>query len=87
MLKSELFTQDIGVTWENYTMNENAKLVHKIEEMIGINETLLEISKLYLKNEAQNKPELEFELEKLRLLLIKQKEVMNIIKTSNPIRI
>ena len=68
-------------------MNENAKLVHKIEEMIGINETLLEISKLYLKNEAQNKPELEFELEKLRLLLIKQKEVMNIIKTSNPISI
>ena len=68
-------------------MNENAKLVHKIEEMIGINETLLEISKLYLKNEAQNKTELEFELEKLSLLLIKQKEVMNIIKTSNPIRI
>ena len=68
-------------------MNENAKLVHKIEEMIGINETLLEISKLYLKNEAQNKAELEFELEKLRLLLIKQKEVMNIIKTSNPISI
>lgn len=68
-------------------MNENVKLVHKIEEMIGINETLLEISKLYLKNEAQNKPELEFELEKLHLLLIKQKEVMNIIKTSNPISI
>lgn len=68
-------------------MNENAKLVHKIEEMISINETLLEISKLHLKNEAQNKPELEFELEKLRLLLIKQKEVINIIKTSNPIRI
>ena len=68
-------------------MNENEKLVHKIEEMIGINEALLEISKSYLKNEAQNKPELEFELEKLRLLLIKQKEVMNIIKTSNPISI
>lgn len=68
-------------------MNENAKLVHKIEEMIGINETLLEISKLHLKNEAQNKTELEFELEKLSLLLIKQKEVMNKIKTSNPIRI
>lgn len=64
-------------------MHEEAKILHKIEEMVLVNQALLKIIKSFFEDETTNQEEKQAVLEGLKLIVSKQQKLLELIKTLN----
>ncbi len=64
-------------------MHEEAKILHKIEETVLVNQALIKIIKSFFEDETTNQEEKQAVLEGLKLIVSKQQKLLELIKTLN----